>query len=534
MGADGAARPGCRCPSTRGCCGAAGSGVHGRLDRPRSPAPTRSPRWRWPPPGAAAAAGHRDHPGLHPGARAARDERGGAGRGRARAVRARHRRVLAGRRRRLERGAVRASRSSAAATCCASCAPRSPARRSTGRSTRSGAPVHVWSGRRRCRRRSCSRRCGRGCCGWPPPRPTGSILNWLGGRRRGDAPAPSWPARRSGFEVAARIFVCPTEDAAYARAIGRRLIAAYLTVPAYAAFHRWLGRGEVLEPMWEAWAAGDRKRGARRGPRRGRRRAGRARQPERCRDAGATLRRRRCGRTPVMALLPTPELDRRRRRPPAGHAHRAAGSAVVERRGLRRSSSSPGRPAGSAPRWPAGSPPRVPPPWCSPTWTATPPQRWRPIAGGRRPEPSAVDVTDEEQVARAGRRDRGALRPDRPVLRQRRRHHRRGLEATDGDLGRGPGRSTCWRTSTRPARCCPACWSAASGYLLHTCSAAGLLTAVGDAPVRGDQARRGGVRRVAGDHLRRPGHQGQRAVPAGRATRRCCRTGSRPATSARR
>lgn len=41
---------------------------------------------------------------------------------------------------------------------------------------------------------------------------------------------------------------------------GRRLIAAYLTVPVYAEFHRWLGRGDVLQPMWDAWAAGDRTR----------------------------------------------------------------------------------------------------------------------------------------------------------------------------------------------------------------------------------------------------------------------------------
>jgi alkanesulfonate monooxygenase SsuD/methylene tetrahydromethanopterin reductase-like flavin-dependent oxidoreductase (luciferase family) len=44
-----------------------------------------------------------------------------------------------------------------------------------------------------------------------------------------------------------------------ARSIGRRLIAAYLTVPAYAAFHAWLGRGEAMRPMLDAWAAGDRK-----------------------------------------------------------------------------------------------------------------------------------------------------------------------------------------------------------------------------------------------------------------------------------
>jgi alkanesulfonate monooxygenase SsuD/methylene tetrahydromethanopterin reductase-like flavin-dependent oxidoreductase (luciferase family) len=62
-----------------------------------------------------------------------------------------------------------------------------------------------------------------------------------------------------GFDVVARIFVCPTADADHARNVGRRLIAAYLTVPAYAAFHRWLGRESVLTPVWRAWSAGDRK-----------------------------------------------------------------------------------------------------------------------------------------------------------------------------------------------------------------------------------------------------------------------------------
>jgi hypothetical protein len=36
------------------------------------------------------------------------------------------------------------------------------------------------------------------------------------------------------------------------------LISSYLTVPVYAAFHDWLGRGDALAKMHEAWAAGDR------------------------------------------------------------------------------------------------------------------------------------------------------------------------------------------------------------------------------------------------------------------------------------
>jgi alkanesulfonate monooxygenase SsuD/methylene tetrahydromethanopterin reductase-like flavin-dependent oxidoreductase (luciferase family) len=60
-------------------------------------------------------------------------------------------------------------------------------------------------------------------------------------------------------EIVARIFVCPSENADVVRAAARYAIAAYLNVPVYAEFHRWLGRTEQLQPMWDAWGAGDRK-----------------------------------------------------------------------------------------------------------------------------------------------------------------------------------------------------------------------------------------------------------------------------------
>jgi alkanesulfonate monooxygenase SsuD/methylene tetrahydromethanopterin reductase-like flavin-dependent oxidoreductase (luciferase family) len=60
-------------------------------------------------------------------------------------------------------------------------------------------------------------------------------------------------------EIVARIFVCPSENAEVVRAAGRFAIAAYLNVPVYAEFHRWLGRGPQLQGMWDAWKAGDRK-----------------------------------------------------------------------------------------------------------------------------------------------------------------------------------------------------------------------------------------------------------------------------------
>ncbi|MGC4936884.1 LLM class F420-dependent oxidoreductase [Kribbella sp. DT2] len=82
----------------------------------------------------------------------------------------------------------------------------------------------------------------------------GAITNWLSA---GDVKQVR-AELGDGKELAARIFVCVTEDAEMARNIGRFLIATYLTVPGYSAFHDWLGRGEALGPMRAAIAAGDR------------------------------------------------------------------------------------------------------------------------------------------------------------------------------------------------------------------------------------------------------------------------------------
>jgi probable F420-dependent oxidoreductase len=134
----------------------------------------------------------------------------------------------------------------------------------------------------------------------------GVILNWLAATDVPTAVAELGPDAKSK-EVAARIFVCPTTDREYVGMLGRRLISSYLTVPAYRAFHEWLGRGAVLGPMWDAWEKGDRAaandaipdevvdalivHGS----------------PEECRDklrgyveGGVT--------TPVSALLPTPDI----------------------------------------------------------------------------------------------------------------------------------------------------------------------------------------------------------------------------------
>jgi len=82
----------------------------------------------------------------------------------------------------------------------------------------------------------------------------GAITNWLSAQDVRQVRAEIGP----DVELAARIFVCPTEDVDAARGLGKLLISSYLTVPVYAAFHEWLGRGDLLKPMHEAWAAGDR------------------------------------------------------------------------------------------------------------------------------------------------------------------------------------------------------------------------------------------------------------------------------------
>jgi alkanesulfonate monooxygenase SsuD/methylene tetrahydromethanopterin reductase-like flavin-dependent oxidoreductase (luciferase family) len=64
---------------------------------------------------------------------------------------------------------------------------------------------------------------------------------------------------RPDKEVACRFFsIHGPENEALVTA--KRTFVAYATVPVYADFFRWLGRGEEIEPVVEAWNAGDRKR----------------------------------------------------------------------------------------------------------------------------------------------------------------------------------------------------------------------------------------------------------------------------------
>jgi probable F420-dependent oxidoreductase len=86
----------------------------------------------------------------------------------------------------------------------------------------------------------------------------GAIINWLSA----DDVKTVVPHVGTDKEIVARIFVFPVDDAATARAVGKRAIASYLTVPVYAAFHEWLGRGDELQDLWRLWKEGDRKAAA--------------------------------------------------------------------------------------------------------------------------------------------------------------------------------------------------------------------------------------------------------------------------------
>jgi probable F420-dependent oxidoreductase len=131
----------------------------------------------------------------------------------------------------------------------------------------------------------------------------GAILNWLAAT---DVPQCLDAIGTDRAEVVARIFVCPTEDETHARRLARGLIAVYLGVPAYAAFHDWLGRGPALRDMHEALARGDRTAAAAAIPTEVVDELVLHGSPESCReqvaayvDAGV--------QTPVIALLPAPE-----------------------------------------------------------------------------------------------------------------------------------------------------------------------------------------------------------------------------------
>jgi alkanesulfonate monooxygenase SsuD/methylene tetrahydromethanopterin reductase-like flavin-dependent oxidoreductase (luciferase family) len=90
----------------------------------------------------------------------------------------------------------------------------------------------------------------------------GAVVNWLSVDDASTVTAivrdAAATAGRPEPEVAARLFVCPSTDREVVVSQARRLVAAYVNVPVYRAFHEWMGRTDLLGEHWERWDAGDR------------------------------------------------------------------------------------------------------------------------------------------------------------------------------------------------------------------------------------------------------------------------------------
>ncbi len=91
-------------------------------------------------------------------------------------------------------------------------------------------------------------------------RASGAFTNFLplGGLPRVAAQLQGAP---EDFELLCRFFCLPGEREAV-EPLARFMFSSYITVPVYAAFYRWLGYGEQIEPMIAAWEAGDRQAAA--------------------------------------------------------------------------------------------------------------------------------------------------------------------------------------------------------------------------------------------------------------------------------
>ena len=85
----------------------------------------------------------------------------------------------------------------------------------------------------------------------------GAIINWLSAT---DAARVIGVVRdvAPGAEIVARLFVCPNPDRDAVLPAAKRMLAGYLSVAVYRAFHVWLGREAMLAPCWERWDSGDR------------------------------------------------------------------------------------------------------------------------------------------------------------------------------------------------------------------------------------------------------------------------------------
>jgi probable F420-dependent oxidoreductase len=85
----------------------------------------------------------------------------------------------------------------------------------------------------------------------------GAMLNWVSAEDAGRL-AGIVRSENPRTQIIDRIIVCPSEDQGAVYAVAKPMIASYLSVGEYRKFYEWLGHGDELSSMWNAWDAGDR------------------------------------------------------------------------------------------------------------------------------------------------------------------------------------------------------------------------------------------------------------------------------------
>ena len=106
-----------------------------------------------------------------------------------------------------------------------------------------------------------SRRCAARCCALAVEKGDGAFTNFLPLSGLPQVTEQLEAARPTASSCSAGSSASPGERE-QVEPLARFMFSSYITVPVYENFYRWLGHGEKIDPMVEAWAAKDRQKAA--------------------------------------------------------------------------------------------------------------------------------------------------------------------------------------------------------------------------------------------------------------------------------